>query len=79
MMKLSDKAYDTLKFICIYCIPSISALWLTVGQVWNLPYTIEIGTTISAIGVCLAGCIGLSTAAYTKALREEYEGREDDE
>ena len=73
-MKLSDKAYDFLKFISIYCIPSISALWLTIGQVWGLPYTVEIGTTISAIGVCIAGCIGLSTAAYEKALREEHEG-----
>ena len=78
-MKLSDSAYDALKFISIYCIPSIATLWLTIGQVWNLPYTVEIGTTISAIGVCIAGCIGLSTAAYEKALREEHEGISDDE
>ncbi len=78
-MKLSDKAYDALKFISIYCIPSIATLWLTIGQVWGLPYTVEIGTTISAIGVCIAGCIGLSTAAYEKALREEHEGLSDDE
>ena len=73
-MRISDKAYDTLKFISIYCIPSIATLWLTIGQVWGLPYTVEIGTTISAVGVCIAGCIGLSTAAYQKALREEHEG-----
>lgn len=78
-MKLSDKAYDTIKFISIYCIPSLATLWLTIGQVWNLPYTVEIGTTISAIGVFLAGCIGLSTAAYEKALKEEHEGLSDDE
>lgn len=77
-MKLSDKAYDTLKFISIYCIPSIATLWLTIGQVWGLPYVVEIGTTISAIGVCIAGCIGLSTAAYEKALKEEHDGIYDD-
>ena len=78
-MKISDSAYDTLKSISIYCIPSIATLWLTIGQVWGLPYVVEIGTTISAIGVCIAGCIGLSTAAYNKAVREEHEGTNDDE
>lgn len=77
-MKLSNVAYDNLKFISIYVIPSIATLWLTIGQVWNLPYVVEIGTTISAIGVCLAGCIGLSTATYNKLLREEYEGYDDE-
>lgn len=77
-MRISDATYDFLKFVSIYCIPSIATLWLTIGQVWNLPYTVEIGTTISAIGVCIAGCIGLSTAAYNKALREDHEGAADD-
>lgn len=78
-MRISDSMYDFLKTISIYVIPSIATLWLTVGQVWDLPYTVEIGTTISAIGVCIAGCIGLSTAAYNKAVREEHEGISDDE
>lgn len=78
-MKLSNAAYDNLKFISIYVIPSIATLWLTIGQVWNLPYVVEIGTTISAIGVCIAGCIGLSTAEYQKSLKEEHEGVTDDE
>lgn len=78
-MRISDSMYDFLKTISIYVIPSIATLWLTVGQVWDLPYTVEIGTTISAIGVCIAGCIGLSTAAYNKAVREEHEGTNDDE
>lgn len=77
-MRISDKAYDTLKFISIYVIPSLSTLWLTVSAVWGLPYSQEIGVTIGAIGVCLAGCIGLSTTTYNKLLREEYEGYDDE-
>lgn len=78
-MRISDSMYDFLKTVSIYVIPSVATLWLTIGQVWGLPYTVEIGTTISAIGVCIAGCIGLSTAAYNKAVREEHEGISDDE
>lgn len=78
-MLLSDKQFDTLKFIAINIIPSLETFWLTVGQVWNLPYVTEIGTTIAAIGVLIAGCIGLSKVAYEKAKREEHEGISDDE
>ena len=78
MFKWSDRTYDFFKFVSIYVIPSIATLWLTIGQVWGLPYVVEIGTTISAIGVCIAGCIGLSTAAYEKALKEEHDGIYDD-
>lgn len=76
-MLLSDKQFDTLKFIAINIIPSLETFWLTVGQVWNLPYVTEIGTTIAAIGVLIAGCIGLSKVAYEKAKREEYEGSDE--
>lgn len=78
-MRISDSLYDFLKFLAINIIPSLETLWLTVSKVWELPYSVEIGVTIGAIGVCLAGCIGLSKAAYEKAKREEYEGLSDDE
>lgn len=73
-MNISDKTYDTLKFISIYIIPSLETFWLTVATAWNLPFTEQIGITIGAIGVFLAGCLGLSTVAYKKAVAEEHEG-----
>ena len=79
MFLLSDKQFDTLKFIAINIIPSLETFWLTVGNVWKLPYVTEIGTTIAAVGVLIAGCIGLSKVAYEKAKREQYEGETDDE
>ena len=30
-MRISNKAYDTLKFIAIYVIPSLETFWLTIG------------------------------------------------
>lgn len=75
-MKLSNSTYDKLKFISIYCIPSVETFWLTVGTVWNLPYVEPIGITIGAIGLLIAGCIGMSVAEYEKEKAEEHEGVE---
>ena len=74
-MRISNKAYDTLKFIAIYVIPSLETFWLTIGPVWNLPYTTQIGATIGAVGLLIAGCIGISTATYNQAKLEEHEGK----
>lgn len=75
-MKLSNEQYDVLKFISIYCIPSLETFWLTVGSVWNLPYVEPVAITIGAIGMLIAGCIGMSVAEYKKAVQEEHEGEQ---
>ena len=63
-MKLSNKVYDTLKWIAGYLLPSLATLWLALGKVWNLPYTTEIGATISALDVFLYGVLGMSKKNY---------------
>lgn len=76
-MKISNSTYDTLKFIAIYVIPSIETFWLTVAQAWKLPYAVEIGITIGAVGLLIAGCIGISNSAYQKEKQEKHEGNAD--
>lgn len=78
-MKLSNETYDTLKFISIYVIPSIETFWLMVAAVWNLPYGQEIGITIGAVGMLIAGCIGMSIKEYEKEKAEKHEGGDDAE
>lgn len=78
-MKLSDSAYDLLKSISIYIIPSIETCWLTISAVWNLPYGQEIGITIGAVGMLIAGCIGMSIKEYEKEKAEKHEGSNDAE
>lgn len=63
-MKLNNKAYDVLKWIAMYLLPGLATLWLTLGKVWSLPYTTEIGATISAVDVFLAFILGLSKKSY---------------
>ena len=63
-MKLSNKAYDLLKWIAMWLLPGIATLWLTLGKIWSFPYTTEIGATVSAIDVFLAFILGLSNKNY---------------
>lgn len=85
-MKLNNKTYDILKYICLVVLPATEALWLTLGKIWSFPYTIEIGATIAAIDVFLGALLGVSNANYNKMLDEyqdldidysEGEGEED--
>lgn len=63
-MKLSNKTYDILKQVALYYLPALATLWLTVGKIWGLPYTSEIGATITAIDVFIGACLGLSSKNY---------------
>ncbi len=76
-MKISDSTYDTIKWIAIYLIPSLSTFVGVVGLAVDYPHTAVITTIISAFGAFLAGCIKMSVAEYEKAKKEEYEGNAD--
>lgn len=63
-MKLSNETYDLLKKIALYILPALATLWLTLGKIWGLPYTTEIGATITAIDVFIGACLGISSKNY---------------
>ena len=63
-MKLSNKAYDVLKWIALWLLPGLATLWLTLGKLWGFPYITEIGGTITAIDTFLAFILQLSKSNY---------------
>ena len=66
-MKLSNKTYDILKWIAQIAIPAFEIFWLTIGKIWGIPLTVEIGATIAAVGVLLGALLGISNINYKKA------------
>lgn len=66
-MTMSNKMYDTLKWVAQYLLPAISALYAGLAQIWNLPYGVEIAGTVAAIDTFLGVMLGISTAQYNKA------------
>lgn len=63
-MKMSNEAYDLLKKIALYFLPALATLWLTIGKIWGIPYTTEIGATLTAIDVFIGACLGISSKNY---------------
>lgn len=67
---MSNGTYDLLKKIALIVLPAAATLWLTLGKIWDFPYTGEIGATITAIDVFLGAVLGVSSAKY-KALNDD--------
>ena len=63
-MKFSNRTYDILKWVALVCLPAIQVFWLTIGKIWSLGYTIEIGATIGAVALLLGTLLGVSTNNY---------------
>lgn len=65
-MKLSDRVYTILKWICLICIPALATFYVALSSVWGWPYAEEVSKTANAVCVLIGALIGISTAQYYK-------------
>jgi hypothetical protein len=65
-MKLPDKVYNILKWVCLICLPAISVFYFAIAKIWNLPYESEIPATINAVAVLIGSLIGISQITINK-------------
>lgn len=65
-MKISNKTYDTLKWIAQYLLPAIGTLYFSIASIWGLPYGEQVVGTITAIDACLGVILGISSHTYKK-------------
>ena len=63
---MSNKVYDTLKWIAMYLLPALGTLYFALAGIWGLPYGEQIVGTITAIDTFLGVILGISTAQYNK-------------
>ena len=73
-MKMSNKLYDTLKWIAQIALPVAGVLYFALAKIWGFPYATEIVGTISAVDAALGGLLGISTANYNKTLEDKTGG-----
>lgn len=69
-MKLTNKAYDVLKFVAQILLPALGTLYFALAKIWGFPYAAEIVGTISAVDAFLGALLGISTANYNKEQAE---------
>lgn len=63
---MSNKVYDTLKWIALVVLPAIATLYLSIAGIWHLPLGQEISGTIMAIDTFLGVILGISSIEYAK-------------
>lgn len=65
-MRISNEAYDVLKYIAQYLLPAMGTLVFALAKIWGLPYGEEIVGTITALDAFLGGLLGLSSYTFNK-------------
>lgn len=65
-MKLPNKVYDVLKWVCLIALPALSTFYGILAEIWNLPYAVQIPRTITAIALFIGSLIGVSHLAIKK-------------
>lgn len=65
-MKLSNEAYDALKFIAQIALPAAGTLYFALAGIWNLPYGEQVVGTVTAVDAFLGALLQISTNQYNK-------------
>lgn len=73
-MKMPDKIYDILKWVCLIALPALAVFYFTIAKIWGLPFESEIPATINAVAVLIGALIGLSQHAINKEEGEYDKG-----
>ena len=68
-MKLTNKAYDVLKFIAQILLPALGTLYFALAKIWGFPYAAEIVGTISAVDASWAPCWASARRTTTRSRR----------
>lgn len=68
-MKLPDKLYDILKWICVVCLPAAATCFYALDQIFGWGLAETVCGVIAAACTFLGAILGVSTAQYNKGVR----------
>ena len=64
-MKLSNKAYDIMKYILLIVVPAVITLIIGLGKLYGFETELIVGT-IALVSTFLGSCLKISTDNYNK-------------
>lgn len=65
---MNNKVYDIFKWVALVGLPALTALWLTLANIWGFPYAEAIGATMAAVTTFLGAILGISSIQYQKKI-----------
>ena len=63
---MKNKTYDKLKFIAQVVLPLLATFYVTLAELWGLPFPTEISGTIMAIDTLLGSILMKLSSDYNK-------------
>ncbi|MBQ6577493.1 MAG: hypothetical protein IJL91_07070 [Bacteroidales bacterium] len=69
-MKLPNKIYDILKWICLIACPAVIAFLTTIFTLYQIPNVEVVTGTIAAAATLIGALIGISSVNYGKDDKE---------
>ena len=67
---MKNKTYDRLKFIAQVVLPLLATFYVTLAELWGLPFSTEISGTIMAIDTLMGGILMKLSSNYNKKASE---------
>lgn len=67
---MKNKIYDRLKIIAQVFLPLLATFYVTLAELWGLPFSTEISGTIMAIDTLLGGILMKLSSDYNKKVSE---------
>ena len=68
---MSNKTYDTLKYIAQIVLPALGTLYFAIAEIWGLPYAKQIVGTITAVDTFMGVVLRISSNQYYAGLHEK--------
>lgn len=66
-MIMSNKVYDTLKWVTTIAMPAVGTLYFALAETWGLPKGAEVVATLAAVEACMGALLQISASKYAKA------------
>lgn len=61
---MSNKVYDTLKWLAAPGLPALAVLLIGASEVWNVPVLALVGATVSLVAACFGEWTGQSSKKF---------------
>lgn len=63
---MSDKTYETLRFIAEIVLPAVGTLYFALAGIWGLPYGEQVVGTVTALDAFLGAIVKASRDSYNR-------------
>jgi len=66
-VNISNRAYNTLKWVALVGLPAVATCYAFIAGIWGISHTQDVIGSITAVDTCLGTLLGVSSKSYQKS------------